>query len=78
MIIRCRHTTFRPISVAPRDGTFVRLRFRPFILRPADHEQIGQWQAHDEMPAGGAWFDRGGHYITPGPIEWAPEIGGFQ
>lgn len=68
---------FKPISSAPRDGTYVRLRFRPGIGRDG-LEAIGQWQPHDEMPAGGSWFDRDGCYITPGPTCWAPEIGSFQ
>lgn len=69
---------FRAIDSAPKDGTYVRLRFRPWLLMPADFEVIGQWQPHDEMPAGGWWFDREGCYVTPGPVSWAPEFGGFQ
>lgn len=69
---------FRPINSAPRDGTFMRLRFRPGILRPADREEIGAWQAHSDMPAGGSWFTRAGEYISPGPLYWAPETGTFN
>lgn len=69
---------FKPIDTAPRDGAFVRLRFRPWLLMPADHELIGQWQDHAEMPAGGAWFTRAGEYVSPVPTRWAPEHGGFR
>lgn len=65
---------FRVMTVAPRDGTFIRLIFRPF-MGCAQPDVIGQWQDHEEMPAGGAWFDRSGYYITPGPIGWLPEHG---
>lgn len=58
-------TGFQFIETAPRDGTFIRLRFRR-----DPREEIGQWQRHTEMPAGGSWFDEQGGYITPGPIYW--------
>lgn len=60
---------FAHIESAPRDGTFIRLRFRPGFGRE-EIEVIAQWQAHDEMPAGGAWFDVHGRYVTPGPLFW--------
>ena len=74
----CEPAATKPIVSAPRDGTFVRLFFRPGLMRDGLEPRTGQWQAHAEMPAGGAWFDRGGHYITPGPIAWAPEMGTYQ
>ncbi len=61
---------FHFIETAPRDGTFVRLRFRPGIGRE-DREEIGQWQPHTEMKSGGAWFRQDGSYITPGPLYFA-------
>lgn len=64
---------FRHIETAPRDGTFIRLRFRPGFGREG-MEAIGQWQPHQEMKSGGSWFDRDGSYITPGPLFWAPEV----
>lgn len=64
---------FRLIETAPRDGTFIRLRFRPGCGRE-NLEAVGQWQEHDEMPTGGSWFDRQGNYITPGPLFWAPPL----
>ena len=67
---------FKSIAIAPRDGSYIRLRFRAGIGR--DQEVVGQWQPHEEMPAGGHWFDPDGNYITPGPLFWAPENGGFQ
>ncbi len=70
-------TGFKPLATAPRDGTFVRLRFRPGLGRET-WESIGQWQPREDMPAGGHWFDHDGYYITPGPLFWAPENGGFQ
>jgi hypothetical protein len=70
-------TEFRPIASAPRDGTFIRLRFRPNILRPAEEEAIGCWQDDAILPAGGYWRDREGGYIG-GPMLWAPEAGGFH
>lgn len=70
-------TGFKPIGTAPKDGTFVRLRFAPGLGR--EHwEAVGQWQPHHEMKSGGAWFDRDGYYISPGPVVWAPETGRFQ
>ncbi len=60
-------TGFQHIDTAPRDGSFVRLRFRR-----VEGEQVGQWLAKDHMKAGGAWFDRDGFYVTPGPLFWAP------
>lgn len=63
---------FQNIENAPRDGSFVRLRFRPTLVMPEDHEVVGRWQPHEEMPAGGWWFTRDGCYITPGPLFWAP------
>ena len=66
---------FSLIETAPRDGSFIRLRFRTGMLVPENYERIGQWQRHDEMKAGGAWFDSEGHYITPGPLFWAPTVG---
>lgn len=63
---------FQHIETAPRDGTFVRLRFRPWLLMPAEHEVVARWEPHDEMKAGGWWFDRKGCYVTPGPLFWAP------
>lgn len=65
------------IATAPRDGTFIRLKVREGVLRK-NTEFVGHWQRHDEMPAGGAWFDREGFYLTPGPIYWKPEQGRFQ
>lgn len=59
---------FGHIETAPRDGTFVRLRFGGLH---EDREEIGHWQAHAHMKCGGAWFDRAGFYITPGPLFWA-------
>jgi hypothetical protein len=69
---------FKTIDCAPRDGTFVRLRFRPGILMMGDHEELGAWRPDASMIAGGWWFNRGGFYVTPGPLFWAPEEGGFQ
>lgn len=62
---------FQHIDSAPRDGRYLRLRFRPGFGRE-DREEIGQWQRHDHMKAGGSWFDRHGHYISPGALFWAP------
>lgn len=69
---------FRSIASAPRDGTFVRLRFRPGVGRET-WETAGQWRALSgaDLP-GGAWFDRDGNYVTPGPLFWAPEQGQWQ
>lgn len=69
---------FRLIEHAPHDRTFVRLRFRPALWMPAEHEVVAQWQPHAEMKAGGWWFTRDGGYVSPGPLFWAPEHGGFQ
>lgn len=63
---------FQNIENAPRNGTFVRLRFRPSVWLPEDHEVEARWQPHEEMHAGGYWFDRHGYYVTPGPLFWAP------
>ena len=60
---------FRHIETAPRDGSFVRLRFGGLY---EGREQIGRWQSHQHMKAGGAWFDRAGFYISPGPLFWKP------
>lgn len=68
---------WKVMCLAPKDGTFVRLRFRPGVGREL-REAVGQWQAHEEMLAGGAWFDREGNYITPGPYMWAPEHGRYS
>jgi hypothetical protein len=57
---------FRFIEDAPRDGTFVRLRFRR-----VEGERIGRWVPDAALKGGGAWFDSDGGYITPGPIYWA-------
>jgi len=62
---------FQHIETAPRDGTFIRLRFRPGLSRE-EREAVGQWQIHPLMPAGGAWLDPEGYYITPGALFWAP------
>ncbi len=70
-------SAYRPICTAPRDGTFIRLRCRPGMGRSLD-PVIGHWQSHEEMKVGGWWFDRDGNYISPGPIEWAPENSEFQ
>jgi hypothetical protein len=67
----------RAMATAPRDGTFIRLHFRPIMDCPRP-DVVGQWQDHEEMPAGGSWFDRDGNYITPGPIAWSPEHGGVH
>lgn len=64
---------FQHIETAPRDGSFVRLRFRPGFGRE-DREEVGHWQVHEDMKAGGSWFDRDGFYITPGPLFWAAPI----
>lgn len=69
---------FLLIESAPHDGTFIRLRFRPGLMMPAEREVVAQWQQHDEMPVGGWWFDREGFYVTPGPLFWAPESGRLQ
>lgn len=66
----CGPIGFQHIETAPRDGRFVRLRFRPGLGRE-NLEAVGHWQPHAEMPAGGAWFDRDGFYISPGPLFWA-------
>ena len=63
---------FRHIETAPKDGTFVRLRFGQHSILSRADEEIGQWQEHEYMKAGGAWFDRDGFYVTPGPLFWAP------
>jgi hypothetical protein len=68
----------KAIATAPRDGTFVRLYFRPGFGRETANGILGQWQVHEEMPAGGSWFDKAGNYITPGPIAWLPETGTYQ
>lgn len=65
-------TGFQHIETAPKEK-YVRLRFRPGLNRE-DREEIGIWLPHSEMPAGGAWFDEDGNYITPGPLFWAPTI----
>lgn len=57
---------FQHIETAPHDGSWVRLRFRR-----REDEEIGQWQNHAHMKTGGSWFDRSGHYITPGPLFWS-------
>lgn len=64
---------FQHIETAPKEK-YVRLRFRPGLLRPEDREEIGIWLARPEMPAGGSWFDEDGNYITPGPLFWAPYV----
>lgn len=66
---------FANIESAPRDGSFVRLRFRPALWMTAEHEIEAQWQRHEEMKVGGWWFDRQGYYVTPGPLFWAPIAG---
>jgi hypothetical protein len=58
---------FRFMEDAPKDGRFVRLRFRR-----VEGEVRGRWQEHPEMKAGGWWFDADGNYISPGPLYWAP------
>lgn len=63
---------FRHIETAPKDGTFVRLRFRPGLWMPDDHEVEARWEPHEEMVAGGWWFTIDGGYVTPGPLFWAP------
>lgn len=68
---------FKNVASAPKDGTFIRLRFRPGLGREA-WEVVAKWAKHDDMPAGGWWFDRDGCYVTPGPLYWAPEQGGIQ
>lgn len=67
---------FRFMEDAPRDGSFVRLRFRPSVWMPDDHEIVAHWQPHEEMKVGGWWFDRDGYYVTPGPLFWAPSPAG--
>lgn len=62
---------FKFIDSAPRDGSFLRLRFGANF---GDREEIGQWQSHDEMKAGGHWFDEQGYYITPGPVYWCARL----
>jgi hypothetical protein len=64
---------FAHIESAPRDGSWLRLRFRR-----REDEETGQWLAHPEMKAGGSWFDRRGCYITPGPLFWAPHTNGHD
>lgn len=60
------------IETAPRDGTFLRLRSRASPLYPHGYQTQGRWEPHEEMPAGGAWFDADGNYVSPYPIAWAP------
>jgi hypothetical protein len=59
----------QPISTAPKDGTFVRLYFKRGFGQELLDGTIAQWQAHEAMPAGGAWFCRSGSYITCGTVE---------
>lgn len=66
---------WRVMCLAPKDGTFIRLRSRVTLLAPRGVDTVGQWKEHDDGFKG--WFDRAGNYITPYPIEWAPEHGGF-
>lgn len=74
----CPHNpNWRPLSTAPRDGTFIRLQLRG-VLGGRPSETVGQWQGHDEMSVGGSWFDREGNYITPAPIMWQPEHGAIH
>lgn len=65
-------TGFRNIEDAPRDGSFVRLRFRPSVWMSDDHEVQARWVADAGMRADGWWCDRQGYYVTPGPLFWAP------
>lgn len=71
---------FRFIEDAPRDGSFIVLRFAPNVLdriadelgEPTDpHEVIGHWQNHAEMKTGGAFFDHEGFYLSPQPKYFA-------
>ncbi len=62
---------FQHIETAPRDGSWLRFRFRRVEY---EEEIVGQWQNHAGMKTGGSWFDRSGHYITPGPLFWAPAL----
>lgn len=62
---------FQHIDTAPKDGTLVRLRFRPGLGRE-DREEIGLWVESEAMIGRGHWLSDEGYYITPGPLFWAP------
>lgn len=65
---------WKVICLAPKDGTFLRLRCGTNRLGGNGWgETVGHWQSHEDMKAGGAWFDRDGCYLSPWPQMWAPE-----
>ena len=68
----------KPIATAPKDGTPIKVFFRPGLNREWADGVVVRWQDHAEMPAGGSWFLMNDIYLTPGPIEWAPVQGGWQ
>lgn len=69
---RAAMSEWKVICLAPKDGTLVRLRCGLNRLGGRGWgETVGHWQAHEEMPSGGAWFDRDGCYLSPAPEMWA-------
>lgn len=64
---------FRHIETAPRDGSWILLRFRR-----REDEVRGRWKPDAHLKAGGFWCDIQGFWITPGPLFWSPVSNGHQ
>lgn len=65
---------FKRLDTAPFDGTFVRLRYRPFVGCDQG-ERIGRWRV---MPDGFmGWFNKDDE-VVGAPLFWAPIDGTFN